>query len=70
MPDVPIESIKHYFGSNFLTDNFNIPEHRVEEFIRFVHNGDFDFSLLNYGKEMEFLEILNKKSIEFLKAKN
>ena len=70
VPDVPIESIKHYFGSNFLTDNFNIPEHRVEEFIRFVHNGDFDFSLLNYGKEMEFLEILNKKSIEFLKAKN
>ncbi|GAA4886324.1 hypothetical protein GCM10023311_06620 [Flaviramulus aquimarinus] len=66
IPEVPIESIKYYFGSEFLVDNFNIPEHRVEEFIRFVESGDFDFSLLNYGKELEFLELLNKKSIEFL----
>ena len=66
IPEVPIESIKYYFGSEFLVDNFNIPEHRVEEFIRFVESGNFDFSLLNYGKEMEFLELLNKKSIEFL----
>lgn len=68
VPDVPIESIKYYFGSEFLVDNFKIPEHRVEEFIRFVERGDFDFSLLNYGKEMEFLEILNKKSVEFLEV--
>ncbi|MDG1730010.1 MAG: carboxypeptidase-like regulatory domain-containing protein [Algibacter sp.] len=66
VPDVPIESIKYYFGSEFLVDNFKIPEHRVEEFIRFVESGDFDFSLLNYGKEMEFLELLNNKSIDFL----
>jgi hypothetical protein len=70
VPEVPIEAIKYYFGSEFLVDNFNIPEHRVEEFIRFVESGDFDFSLLNYGKEMEFLELLNKKSTEFLKAKS
>lgn len=68
VPDVPIESIKYYFGSEFLVDNFKIPEHRVEEFIRFVESGDFDFSLLNYGKEMEFLELLNKKSVAFLKG--
>jgi len=67
VPDVPIEAIKYYFGSEFLVDNFNIPEHRVEEFIRFVEGSNFDFSLLNYGKEMEFLELLNKKSIAFLK---
>lgn len=69
VPEVPIESIKYYFGSEFLVDNFNIPEHRVEEFIGFVESEDFDFSLLNYGKEMEFLELLNKKSIEFLNPK-
>ncbi|GAA3624005.1 hypothetical protein GCM10022397_07220 [Flavivirga jejuensis] len=66
IPDVPVESIKYYFGSEFIVDNFNIPTHRVEEFIRFVESKDFDFSLLNYGKEMEFLELLNKKSTEFL----
>lgn len=66
VPDVPIESVKYYFGSEFLVDNFNIPEHRVQEFISYVESDDFDFSLLNYGKEMEFLELLNKKSISFL----
>lgn len=66
VPDVPVESIKYYFGSEFLVGNFNIPEHRVEEFIRYVESDDFDFSLLNYGKEMEFLELLSKKSISFL----
>jgi hypothetical protein len=70
VPDVPIESIKYYFGSEFLVDNFNIPEHRVEEFIRFVEAEDFDFALLNYGKELEFLELLNNKSTVFLETKN
>lgn len=66
VPDVPIESVKYYFGSEFLVDNFDIPEHRVQEFIAYVESDDFDFSLLKYGKEMEFLELLNKKSISFL----
>lgn len=68
VPEVPIESIKYYFGSEFLVDNFNIPEHRVEEFIRYVEGSDFDYSLLNYGREMEFLELLNQKSIAFLES--
>lgn len=70
VPDVPIESIKYYFGSEFLVDNFKIPKHRVEEFIQYVQSDYFDFSLLNYGKEMEFLELLNNKSIAFLKTKD
>lgn len=69
IPRVPVESIKYYFGADFLVDNFKIPEHRVEEFIRFVERENFDFSLLNYGKEMEFLELLNKRSKEFLNSK-
>lgn len=69
IPEVPVESIKYYFGSDFLVQNFNIPEHRVEEFIRFVESENFDFSLLNYGHEMEFLELLNQKSVEFLNKK-
>ncbi len=69
IPDVPVDAIKYYFGSDFLVDNFNIPEHRVEEFIAYVEGSDFDFSLLNYGKEMEFLDLLHYKSLEFLKEK-
>ncbi|MFD2917349.1 hypothetical protein [Psychroserpens luteus] len=68
VPDVPVSSIKYYFGSEFIIDNFNIPAHRVEEFIRFVQDDvDFDYTHLNYGKELEFLEVLNTKSKEFLK---
>jgi len=68
IPEVPAKSIKYYLGSNFLVKNFNIPEHRVEEFIRYVEDDTtFDFDLLNYGHELEFLELLNKKSDAFLK---
>jgi hypothetical protein len=69
IPEVPVETIKYYFASDFLVRNFDIPEHRVEEFIRYVEREDFDFNLLNYGHEMEFLEFLNRKSIQFLKRK-
>jgi hypothetical protein len=66
IPEVPIESIRYYFGSEFLIDNFDIPKHRVEEFIRYVEGENFDFSLLNYGNEMEFLQLLHDKSLQFL----
>jgi hypothetical protein len=66
IPEVPAKSIKYYLGSTFLVDNFNIPEHRVEEFIRYVEDESFDFDLLNYGHELEFLELLNTKSKMFL----
>ena len=69
IPDVPVSSVKYYFGAEFIIDNFKIPEHRVEEFIQYVEQDkNFDFSLLNYGNELEFLEVLYKKSQEFLKA--
>ncbi len=70
IPEVPAKSIKYYLGSNFLAENFDIPEHRVEEFIRYVEDEEaFDFDLLNYGHEMEFLELLNQKSKTFLDNK-
>ncbi|PQJ81716.1 peptidase associated/transthyretin-like domain-containing protein [Polaribacter glomeratus] len=69
IPEVPAEFIKYYLGSNFLIENFNIPAHRVEEFIRYVEDDTFDFDLLNYGHEIEFLELINKKSKLFLDDK-
>ena len=69
IPEVPVDAIKYYFGSEFLTDNFNIPEHRVEEFIRYVERDGFDYGLLNYGNEMQFLELLHTESQAFLNNK-
>lgn len=68
VPEVPVKSIKYYLGSTFLVENFDIPEHRVEEFIRYVEDDTFDFELLNYGHEIEFLDLLSKKSKTFLSA--
>ena len=68
VPEVPVKSIKYYLGSTFLVENFDIPEHRVEEFIRYVEDDTFDFDLLNYGHEIEFLDLLSKKSKTFLSA--
>jgi hypothetical protein len=70
IPEVPSKSIKYYLGANFLVDNFSIPAHRVEEFIRYVEDETFNFDLLNYGHEIEFLELLNVKSKIFIQAKN
>lgn len=66
VPDVPTKAVKYYFASEFLVDNFKIPEHRVEDFIAYVESDDFDFTLLNYGRELEFLQLLNEKSVAFL----
>lgn len=66
VPEVPAHSIKYYLGSEFLVDNFNIPEHRVEAFVRYVSDEAFDYNLLNYGKEMELLQLLSDRSVEFL----
>lgn len=66
VPEVPAIAIKYYLGAFFLIENFNIPEHRVEEFIRYVEDQEFDFDLLNYGHELEFLQLLSVKSKTFL----
>lgn len=68
VPEVPATSIKYYFGSTFLVDNFDIPEHRVEEFIRYVEDDSFDYDLLNYGNEIELLDLLDEKSKTFLNS--
>ncbi len=67
VPEVPSESIKYYLGSTFLVENFKIPEYRVEEFIRYVEDVRFNYDLLNYGNELEFLEVISERSKEFLK---
>lgn len=66
VPEVPIETIRYYMGAEFLQENFDIPEDRVNDFVNYVESSDFDYTLLKYGREMEFLEVLNVKSKQFL----
>ena len=54
------------YSNKFLVENFNIPEDKVDDFINYVEDQDIDYSLLNSGKEFQFLELISVKSKEFL----
>ncbi|MEO7284410.1 MAG: carboxypeptidase-like regulatory domain-containing protein [Gelidibacter sp.] len=57
------------YSTKFLVENFNIPEDKVDAFVDYVEAEGIDYSLLNSGKEFQFLEFISVKSKEFL-AKN
>lgn len=54
------------YSTKFLVENFNIPENKVNDFVDYVEDQGIDFSLLDSGKEFEFLEFISVKSKEFL----
>ncbi len=60
------DDFTEHYSTKFLVENFNIPEPRVEEFIKYVEDEGLDYSLLNSGKEFQFLEFISQKSKEFL----
>ncbi len=54
------------YSTKFLVENFNIPANKVDAFVDYVEDQGIDFSLLNSGKEFQFLEFISVKSKEFL----
>lgn len=60
------EEFTNHYSKKFLIENFNIPEHKVADFIDYVEAKGIDYTLLNSGKEFEFLEFVSVKSKEFL----
>lgn len=63
---ISYDEFTDHYSSKFLVENFNIPEDKVEEFIAYVEEQGVDYSLLNSGKEFQFLEYISVKSKEFL----
>ncbi|MEO8773309.1 MAG: carboxypeptidase-like regulatory domain-containing protein [Gelidibacter sp.] len=57
------------YSTKFLVENFNIPADQVDDFINYVEDEGIDYSLLNSGKEFQFLEFISVKSKEFLAKK-
>ncbi|HNQ27140.1 MAG TPA: carboxypeptidase-like regulatory domain-containing protein [Aquaticitalea sp.] len=68
--DVTTSSLRDYYSTHFIADNFGIPKEKIDDFVNFVEIKGVDYSLLERGKEMEFLEFLTQKSREFLNEKN
>lgn len=68
--NIPTNGLRDYYSAHYLEENFNIPENQVEAFVTYVEANGLDYTLMKKGKEMEFLEFLNQKSKDFLKAQS
>ncbi|MFT5215917.1 MAG: hypothetical protein ACI83H_001034 [Glaciecola sp.] len=58
------------YSPEYLMDKLNIPKHQMNEFIYFVEDSGMDKTLLEDGKELQFLDYIIKKSKEFQVNKN
>ena len=70
LSEVSKTGLSDYYSTRYIVDNFKIPEDKVEEFVIYVESNGLDYSLLQNGKELEFLEFLTQKSKEFLKSES
>ncbi len=66
VPDIPTSTFKDHYTEEFLYQNFKIPKDRINEFIIYVEDHGLDYSLLDKGNELEFLEFISQKSKQFL----
>ncbi|OBX25473.1 carboxypeptidase-like protein [Gelidibacter algens] len=67
-PLISYDDFTEHYSAKFLVENFNIPEDKVGEFITYVEDHGIDYSLLNSGKEFQFLEFISVKSKDFLET--
>lgn len=58
------------YSPEYLFDKLNIPKNQMMEFIYFVEDSGMDKTLLEDGKELQFLDYIIKKSKEFQANKN
>lgn len=65
-PDIPGGILKSQYDIEFLNQNFNIPKHKIEDFVHFVKADGLDDTLFETGKELQFLEFLYQQSKLFL----
>lgn len=63
-------NIVEKYPPEYLIEKLNIPKNQMMEFIYFVEDSGMDKSLLEDGKELQFLDYVIKKSKEFQANKN
>ncbi|MCF6307034.1 MAG: carboxypeptidase-like regulatory domain-containing protein [Flavobacteriaceae bacterium] len=68
--DMVTNAVQHRFGIAYITENFNIPEEKVNEFIYFVEDNGIDKELLRPENELLLIEFLSEQSEDFLKQIN
>jgi len=68
--DVITNAVQHRYSINYISENFNIPEDKVNEFIYFVEENGIDRNLLKPENELLLIDFLNIQSKAFLKQIN
>lgn len=68
--ETPISSVSYAFKPSYFTENFNIPENKVQSFIAYLEDSQFDETLLEPKNELKLIEYLHSKSKDFLVIKN
>ena len=63
-------SLTTKYSLTYLTNNLNISESNVDEFVYFVEDNGFDKNLMKNGNELKFLEFLIDQSRLFKNIKN
>lgn len=67
---IPISSISETFKPLYFTENYNIPEDKVQSFIAYLEKSQYNITLLEPKNELKLIEYLHTKSKEFLAIKN
>ena len=67
---IPVDNFEEQYSAQFLNQNFQIPLHKIDEFVSYVESSGLDYNLLEADKELEFLEFITQKSKLFLKLQS
>ena len=68
--ETPVSSVSYAFKPSYFTENYKIPENRVESFLGFLERSQYDTTLLEPKNELKLIEYLHLKSKEFLATKD
>ena len=68
--DMITNAVQHRFGVAYISENFDIPEEKVNEFIYFVEENGIDRNLLKSENELLLIDFLDTQSKAFLKQIN
>lgn len=65
-----VRTISSKYSTEYLLKRLDIQKSEIEDFLSFVEQKEFDNSLLDDGKEFEFLDFIITQSLEFKKQKS
>lgn len=68
--ELKINAVQKRFGNAYISNNFNIPEDKVNDFIFFVEDNGIDKKLLKPENELLLIEYLTLQSKAYLKQSN